>query len=210
MDKKVYSKEGVQLRDLVLNDAVFAAKVSEGAIWHAIRNELANMRQGTAKTKTRREVSGSTAKPWRQKGTGRARAGRRRSPLWRTGGVIFGPRPRDYSYSLPKKIKRLAMRSILSLKAAEGEAFRIVENFTIESGKTRDLAAVLKNFPHEGRTVVIIEGDDKLTKRAGKNIKDLRLLAYNRLRAHDLYYGNNILIFEGAAIKLGEFYGGMS
>ncbi len=210
MDKKVYSKEGVQLRDLVLNDAVFAAKVSEGSIWHAIRNELANMRQGTAKTKTRREVKGSTAKPWRQKGTGRARAGRRRSPLWRTGGIIFGPRPRDYSYSLPKKVKRLAMKSILSLKAAEDEAFRIVENFTIESGKTRDLAAILGNFPQEGRTVVILEGDDKLTKRAGGNIKNLRLLTYNRLRAHDLYYGNNILILEGAAIKLGEFYGGPS
>lgn len=209
MDKKVYSKEGKELRTIELADAVFAREVSEGSIWHAIRNELANMRQGTAKVKTRREVRGSTAKPWRQKGTGRARAGRRQSPLWRGGGVIFGPQPRDYSYHMPKKLKRLAMKSILSLKAAD-ENFRVVEDFSVESGKTRDLAAILKNFPSDGRTVVILGEDDRLIKRAGGNIKDLRFLTYNRLRAHDLYYGKNILVLEGAAKKLGEFYGGQA
>ncbi|MDF1566646.1 MAG: 50S ribosomal protein L4 [Spirochaetaceae bacterium] len=209
MDKKVYSKEGKELRTIELADAVFAREVSEGSIWHAIRNELANMRQGTAKVKTRREVRGSTAKPWRQKGTGRARAGRRQSPLWRGGGVIFGPQPRDYSYHMPKKLKRLAMKSILSLKASD-ENFRVVEDFSVESGKTRDLAAILKNFPSDGRTVVILGEDDRLIKRAGGNIKDLRFLTYNRLRAHDLYYGKNILVLEGAAKKLGEFYGGQA
>lgn len=207
MEKTVYSKEGKELRVIQLDDTVFAREVSEGSIWHAIRNELANMRQGTAKTKTRREVKGSTAKPWRQKGTGRARAGRRKSPLWRSGGVVFGPRPRDYSYHIPKKIKRLAMKSILSLKAVDEESLIVVEDFAIESGKTRDLAAILGNFPREGRTVLILGEDDRLTKRAGGNIKDLRLLTYNRLRAHDLYYGKNILILEGAAKKLGDFYG---
>lgn len=207
MDKKVYSKEGIELRNIVLADSVFAREVSEGSIWHAIRNELANLRQGTAKTKTRREVNGSTSKPWRQKGTGRARAGRRRSPLWQGGGVVFGPQPRDYSYHLPKKIKRLAMKSILSIKAANDESFRVVEDFHIESGKTRDLAAILNNFSNTGRTVLVLAEDDKLTKRAGGNIKNLSLLTYNRLRAHDLYYGNNILILESAVKKLGEFYG---
>lgn len=207
METKVYSKDGKELRTIKLDDTVFAREVSEGSIWHAIRNELANMRQGTAKAKNRREVKGSTAKPWRQKGTGRARAGRRKSPLWRGGGVVFGPQPRDYSYKLPKKVKRLAMKSILSLKAAD-ENFRVVEDFTVESGKTRDLAAILKNFPSEGRTIVILSEDDVMTKRAGGNIRDLQFLTYNRLRAHDLYYGNNVLVFEGAAKKLGEFYGG--
>ena len=208
MDKKVYSKDGKELRTIKLDDAVFAREVSEGSIWHAIRNELANQRQGTSKVKTRREVKGSTAKPWRQKGTGRARAGRRKSPLWRGGGVIFGPHPRDYSYHIPKKVKRLAMKSILSLKAADDANFRVVEDFSVDSGKTRDLAAILKNFPNEGRTVVILGEDDVMTKRAGGNIKDLRFLTYNRLRAHDLYYGKNVLVLEGAAKKLGEFYGG--
>ena len=207
MDKKVYSKDGKELRTIDLVDAVFAREISEGSIWHAIRNELANMRQGTAKAKNRREVKGSTAKPWRQKGTGRARAGRRKSPLWRGGGVVFGPQPRDYSYKLPKKIKRLAFKSILSMKAADDTTFRVVEDFTIESGKTRDLTAILKNFPNDGRTVVILGDEDPMIRRAGGNIKDLRFLAYNRLRAHDLYYGKNILVLEGAAKKLGEFYG---
>jgi large subunit ribosomal protein L4 len=207
MDKKVYSKEGKELRSIALEDAVFARDVSEGSIWHAIRNELANMRQGNAKVKTRQEVKGSTAKPWRQKGTGRARAGRKKSPLWRSGGVVFGPQPRDYSYHMPKKLKRLAMKSILSLKASDDDCFRIVEDFSVETGKSRDLAAILKNFPSGGRTVVILGEDDVMIKRAGGNIRDLRFLTYNRLRAHDLYYGKNILVLEGAAKKLGEFYG---
>jgi large subunit ribosomal protein L4 len=207
MDKKVYSKEGKELRSIALEDAVFARDVSEGSIWHAIRNELANMRQGNAKVKTRQEVRGSTAKPWRQKGTGRARAGRKKSPLWRSGGVVFGPQPRDFSYHMPKKLKRLAMKSILSLKASDDDCFRIVEDFSVETGKSRDLAAILKNFPSGGRTVVILGEDDVMIKRAGGNIRDLRFLTYNRLRAHDLYYGKNILVLEGAAKKLGEFYG---
>jgi large subunit ribosomal protein L4 len=207
MDKKVYSKEGKELRTIALEDAVFAREISEGSIWHAIRNELANMRQGTAKAKNRREVKGSTSKPWKQKGTGRARAGRRKSPLWRGGGVIFGPQPRDYSYTLPKKIKRLAFKSILSLKASDDECFRVVEDFSIETGRTRDLVQILNNFPLEGRTVVILGEDDAMIRRAGGNIKDLQFLTYNRLRAHDLYYGKNILVLEGAAKKLGEFYG---
>jgi len=207
MDKKVYSKEGKELRSIALEDAVFARDVSEGSIWHAIRNELANMRQGNAKVKTRREVKGSTAKPWRQKGTGRARSGDKKSPIWRTGGVAFGPQPRDYSYHMPKKLKRLAMKSILSLKASDDDCFRIIEDFSVESGKSRDLAAILKNFPSGGRTVVILGEDDVMIKRAGGNIRDLRFLTYNRLRAHDLYYGKNILVLEGAAKKLGEFYG---
>ena len=131
MDKKVYSTEGKELRTIALEDSVFAREVSQGTIWHAIRNELANMRQGTASVKTRQQVKGSTAKPWRQKGTGRARAGRRKSPLWRGGGVIHGPSPRDYSYSMPKKLKRLAMKSILSLKAADDEKFRVIEDFSV-------------------------------------------------------------------------------
>lgn len=207
MDKKVYSTEGKELRTIALEDSVFAREVSQGTIWHAIRNELANMRQGTASVKTRQQVKGSTAKPWRQKGTGRARAGRRKSPLWRGGGVIHGPSPRDYSYSMPKKLKRLAMKSILSLKAADDEKFRVIEDFSVESGKTRELAVILKNLSAKGRTVVILGDDDAMIKRAGGNIRDLSFLSYNRLRAHDLYYGNTILVLEGAAKKLGEFYG---
>jgi large subunit ribosomal protein L4 len=206
MDKKVYSIEGKELRSITLDDSVFAREVSEGSIYHAINNELANRRVGTACTKTRAEVKGSTAKPWRQKGTGRARSGDKQSPVWVGGGVAFGPRPRDYSYSLPKKIKRLAMKSILSLKAS-GETFKVVEDFTIDSGKTKELRSILTNLISDERTVVILKDDDQMIRRAGRNLPKVRFLSYNRLRAHDLFYGKNILVLEGAAVKLNEFYG---
>lgn len=205
MDKKVYSIEGKELRDITLEDCVFARKVSEGSIYHAINNELANRRVGTACTKTRAEVRGSTAKPWRQKGTGRARSGDKQSPVWVGGGVAFGPRPRDYSYTLPKKIKRLAMKSILSMKAAS-ETFKVVEDFTIDSGKTQELRKILVKLVTEERTVVILKDDDQMIRRAGRNLPNVRFLSYNRLRAHDLFYGKNILMLEGAAVKLNEFY----
>lgn len=205
MDKKVYSIEGKELRDITLEDSVFAREVSEGSIYHAINNELANKRVGTASTKSRSEVRGSGAKPWRQKGTGRARSGDKKSPVWVGGGVVFGPKPRDYSYTLPKKIKRLAMKSILSLKASS-ETFKVVEDFTIESGKTKELRTILVNLTTEERTVVILKDDDQMIRRAGRNLPNVRFLSYNRLRAHDLFYGKNILVLEGAAVKLNEFY----
>ncbi len=206
MDKKVYSVEGKELRNITLEDSVFAREVSDGSIYHAINNELANRRVGTACTKSRSEVRGSGAKPWRQKGTGRARSGHKRSPVWVGGGVAFGPKPRDYSYTLPKKIKRLAMKSILSLKAS-GDSFKIVEDFTIDSGKTKELRTILLNLISEERTVIILKDDDKMIRRAGKNLPNVRFLSYNRLRAHDLFYGKNILVLEGAAVKLNDFYG---
>jgi large subunit ribosomal protein L4 len=206
MDKKVYSIEGKELRDITLEDSVFAREISEGSIYHAINNELANKRVGTASTKGRSEVRGSGAKPWRQKGTGRARAGHKRSPLWVGGGTVFGPKPRDYSYTLPKKVKRLAMKSILSLKASS-ETFKVVEDFTVESGKTKELRTILTKLATEERTVVILKDDDQMIRRAGRNLPNVKFLSYNRLRAHDLFYGKNILVLEGAAVKLNEFYG---
>ena len=206
MNAKVFSIDGQAVKDIDLSDSVFQRQVNEDAIYYAVTNELANMRVGTASTKTRGEVQGSTAKPWPQKGMGRARAGRRRSPVWVGGGIVFGPKPRDYSYRVPKKLKRLAYKSILSLKV-KNEQLKIVEDFTVESGKTRDLAGILKNLVDGQRTVIVLKDDDAMIKRAGANIPWLRFLSYNRLRAHDLFYGRNILVLETAAGKLGEFYG---
>ncbi len=120
--------------------------------------------------------------------------------------MVFGPKPRDYSYKVPKKLKRLAYVSILSLKA-RNEQMKVVEDFTIESGRTKDLSGILKNLVNGERTVIVLKDDDALIKRAGSNIPWLRFLSFNRLRAHDLYYGKNILVLETAALKLGEFYG---
>ena len=205
MEKKVYSVKGEELRTVELNDDVFAAEYSEGSVYYAIRNENANKRVGTACTKTRSEVKGSTSKPWKQKGTGRARSGRRRSPVWVGGGIVFGPKPRDYSYSMPKKAKRLAMRSILSQINRE-ERMTVIEDFSIESGKTKDLIAVLKNFSPETKTMIIMKDDDQMLKRSARNIPWVSYMTYNRLNAHDLFYTEKLIILETAAKNLNDFY----
>ena len=207
MDTKVLSTKGEELRTIALSDAVFGRDVSEGAIYHAVRNELANARVGTAKSKSRSEVSGSRRKPWRQKGTGRARAGTYQSPVRVGGGTAFGPQPRSYSYKLPRKMKRAAMMSLLSQKLRD-EALVVVEDFQVDSGKTRDLAGILANLTAQERTVLILGDDDAMIKRAGRNIPWLSYLSYNRLRAHDLFYGHKVVLTETAARKLNEFYGG--
>ena len=206
MEKKVYSIDGKELRTIELNDAVFGLPVNEDVIYYAITNELANMRVGTACTKGRAEVNGSNAKPYKQKGTGRARRGDKKSPLLIGGGTIFGPKPRDYSYAIPKKAKRLAMKSILSLKAQDEDRLVVIEDFTVETGKTKDLVKILQAFVQDERTVLVLKDDDAMLKRAGKNIPPLSFLTYNRLRAHDLFYGRKVLLLEAAAKTLSSLY----
>ena len=207
MKYKVYSKEGKEIRTIELEETVFGLPVNEDIIWQAVNNELANMRQGNACTKDRGEIHGSNAKPYKQKGTGRARRGDKKSPLLVGGGTIFGPKPRDFSYGMPKKAKRLAIKTILSLKA-QSDTLKIIEDFSIESGKTRDLAGLLDNFSPGLRTVLILKDDDPQVKRAAANIPWLSYLSYNRLRAHDLFYGRQILMLETAAKNLNSFYAG--
>lgn len=205
MNRTVYSIDGKELRTIELDDAVFGLPVNEEVIWYAINNELANRRLGTACTKDRSEVHGSNTKPYKQKGTGRARRGDKKSPLLVGGGIVFGPKPRDFSYTMPKKAKRLALKSILSLKA-QSDILKVVEDFTIDSGKTKDLVKILKNFGDQERTVIILKDDDAKVKQAGRNIPWLTFLSYNRLTAHDLFYGRRVIMMEGAAKNLSQFY----
>jgi large subunit ribosomal protein L4 len=201
MKTQVYRLDGTAVREIELADAVFNREPSEGSIYHAIRNELANRRAGTASTKDRAEVQGSGKKPWKQKGTGRARAGHKRSPVWVGGGKVFGPKPRDYSYRLPRKVKRLAVASILSLKN-QGDRLRVVEDFSVTSGKTKDLVAAVAKLASPVRTVIVLGGEDALIRRAGRNIPWLSFLAWNRLAAHELFYARRLLVLEGAVGKL--------
>jgi len=205
MNYKVYSKEGNELRTIELDDAVFGLPANQDLIWYAINNELANRRQGNACTKDRGEVHGSNTKPYKQKGTGRARRGDKKSPLLVGGGTIFGPKPRDFSYSMPKKAKRQALKTILSL-IAQSDTLKIIEDFTIESGKTRDLAALLDHFNPGTRTVLVLKDDDPMLKRAAANIPWVSYLSYNRLCAHELFYGRQVLMLETAAKNLNSFY----
>jgi large subunit ribosomal protein L4 len=206
MNCKVFSKDGKELRTIELADAVFGLPINDDVIWYAINNELANKRQGNACTKDRGEVHGSNARPYKQKGTGRARRGDKKSPVLVGGGVIFGPKPRDFSYAIPKKVKRQAIKTILSLKA-QSDTLTIIEDFSVESGKTRDLAGLLNNFNPGTRTVLILKDDDPMIKRAAANIPWLSYLSYNRLRAHDLFYGRQVIMLETAAKNLNDFYG---
>lgn len=205
MEKKVYSVDGKELRTITLDDNVFGLPVNDDVIYYAINNELANKRVGTACTKDRSEVHGSNAKPYKQKGTGNARRGDKKSPITVGGGTMFGPKPRDFSYAIPKKEKRLAMKSILSMQA-QSERMTVVEDFTVESGKTKDLIKILNNFTKGERTVIILKDDDTKIRQAGRNIPALSFLSYNRLRAHDLYYGRKIIAFESAVKNLSKFY----
>lgn len=205
MDKKVFSTDGKELRTITLDDSIFGLPVNEDVIYYAINNELANKRVGTACTKTRSEVHGSNAKPYKQKGTGHARRGDKKSPINVGGGTIFGPKPRDFGFDLPKKVKRLAMKSILSLQA-QSDRLTVVEDFTVESGKTKDLLKVLNKFAKDERTVVILKDDDAKIKQAGRNLHNVYFLSFNRLRAHDLFYGRKVILLESAAKNLSEFY----
>ena len=195
MNRTVYAIDGREKGTVELDDSVFGLPLNEDVIWYAINNELANKRLGTASTKDRGE------------GTGRARRGDKKSPINVGGGTMFGPKPRDFSYSIPKKAKRLAMKTILSLKV-QSDNLKIVEDFSIDSGKTKDLAGILRAFGETERTVIILKDDDGLVKRAGANIPFVSFLSWNRLRAHDLFYGRRVLLMETAAKNLNGFYRG--
>lgn len=206
MEQKVYSIDGKESGTIELSDAVFGVQVSTGSIYHAIRNEAANRRVGTACTKTRAEVNYSNTKPYKQKGTGNARRGDKKSPIAVGGGTIFGPKPRDYSYSLPKKVKRLAMKSLLTLGVQE-ERLVVVDDFTT-AGKTKEIMAIIKAFGTENqRTLIVMGSDDTMIRRAARNIPNVHVQAYDKLSAKELLYGRKILVLKGAASNLNSFYG---
>jgi large subunit ribosomal protein L4 len=211
METAVYSAAGQEIRKITLDDAVFGLEFNEALIWYAINNELANKRLGTACTKDRGEVHGSNAKPFKQKGTGRARRGDKKSPLMVGGGTVFGPKPRDFSYKMPKMQKRLAIKTTLSLKA-QSDMLKVIEDFAVEDGKTKSLYGILNNFGSHERTVFILNDaqNDKervsMLKRAGKNIPWLSFLSPSSLRVHDLFYGRRVFVFETAIKEISDFY----
>ena len=205
MQTKLYSIDGKETGTVELDDAVFGLPVNDDVIYYAVINELANRRLGTACTKDRGEVHGSNAKPYKQKGTGRARRGDKKSPITVGGGTIFGPKPRDFSYAMQKKAKRLAMKSILSKKVVENRLV-VLSDFSSD-GKTKNLAQIVNNFAKDERAVLIIHNDDQMIKRAARNIPNLSLLNYDRLEAHTLFYGRKVLVLESATKKLAEFFG---
>jgi large subunit ribosomal protein L4 len=186
-----------------LSDQVFSAEVNEALIYEAVRHYRAVLRRGTAKTKTRHEVSGSGKKLWRQKGTGRARMGSIRSPLWRHGGTTHGPQPRDYSYKLPRKMLQGALRSALSAKLRDGE-LKVVQAFAFGDHKTKTVAAALKKLD-AGRTVLLVDNDENRNLQLGaRNIEGVMLVPSREVSVYQLLRHKNVLLSEAAAKKLSE------
>jgi large subunit ribosomal protein L4 len=190
--------------EVELSDRVFAAEVNEALIYEAVRNYRAGQRRGTAKTKTRHEVSGSGKKLWRQKGTGRARTGSIRSPLWRHGGTTHGPQPRDYSYRPPRKMLVGALRSALSAKLRDGE-IKVVQAFAFADHKSKTVAGALKKLA-AGKTVLLIDNDaeNRNLQLGARNLEGVMLLASRELSVYQLLRHKDVLVSEAAAKKLSE------
>lgn len=208
MKAQIYDIRGNEKGSIELSDSVFNIKPNKNVVYYALKAELANARQGTSSTKTRGEVKGSGAKPWRQKGTGRARAGCKRSPLWKGGGIVFGPRPRDYGIRLMRKVKQLSIKSILSMKASDN-SIKVMEDFAVESGKTKDFTAIAERLVDRDRRrrVLFVDKDPKpLNKRAGRNIPWVKYYAADLLNTRDLFYATQLILTESAVRALNEKY----
>jgi large subunit ribosomal protein L4 len=199
-----YSIDGKVVGEVEIADSVFKAEINDVLVYELVKAANANLRQGTHATKERSFISGGGTKPWRQKGTGRARQGSIRAPQWRGGGTVFGPEPRDYTVALPKKIKKEAMRSLLSLKLQEG-SIKIVENFNVESGKTKDVAKI-GNALNVEKGVLLTDNESSQLKRAIRNIPWFKYLNTKRLSGRDIFYSKNILITESAVQYLNLKY----
>ena len=188
--------------EIDLNDALFSVEVNTGILHEVVCMQRANQRSGNACTKTRGEVSGGGAKPWRQKGTGRARAGSRTSPVWRGGGTVFGPKPRDYSYSLPKKVRRLALKMALSARNQEGNLV-VVDQFNLDQAKTREFVKVMDNFKFENCLVVTGETDEKLGLSA-RNAVGYKVLPVAGLNVMDILKHSKLMLVQTSLAKLEE------
>ncbi len=203
----VHTKGGEKRGEVALPEVLFGIEPNEHVMYEAVRTYLANQRQGTVKTKGRSEVSGGGRKPWRQKGTGRARVGSTRIPHWRGGGIAFGPEPRDHGMKLPKKIRRLALRSALSFKAAEGE-IRMVEDFTLDAISTKAVASILKALGVDDVRVLLVvpEADEKLL-RSSRNIPNLDVVLGRELTAYYLLRADVVIMTERALKVVEEVFG---
>jgi large subunit ribosomal protein L4 len=195
MNVKHFSAKGDERGTVELPEEVFGQPVHEHAIWEAVRCYLANQRQGTASVKTRAQVSGGGKKPWRQKGTGRARQGSNRSPLWRHGGRAFGPRPRSYNYTLPKKVRSLALRSALSARAAD-LAVSVVDVLDFTAPRTKDLAGLLKKIGAGEKRCLLVLGDHRPNAYlSGRNIPKLQTIPVRELNPYMVMQSDTI-VFE--------------
>ncbi len=200
----VFNMEGAQVGEIELNDAVFGVEVNEHLVHMAVVWQLANKRQGTQSAKTRAEVSGGGRKPWRQKGTGHARQGSTRAPQWTGGGVVFAPKPRDYSFKLNKKEKRAALKSVLTSRVNENKLI-VVDNFNFDEIKTKKFATVMNNLKVNKALVVLNDGDTNAAMSA-RNIPTVKTAYTNTINVFDILKYDTLVVAKEAAEKISEVY----
>ena len=201
----VYNVEGKKVSELELKEEVFGVEPNEELVHSVLINYLANQRQGTQSTKTRAEVSGGGRKPWRQKGTGRARQGSIRAPQWVKGGIALGPKPRSYRYQVNKKERRLAIKSVLSSKVLENTLY-VVDAIPMKEIKTKEMVKTLNNIKVEGKTLMILPEKNEIVQKSAKNIEGVKTSLVNTINVYDLLKYKNLILTVDAVKKLEEVY----
>lgn len=199
----LYKQDGTKNGDITLNDSIFGIEPNEHVVYDAIIMQRASLRQGTHATKNRSAVRGGGRKPWRQKGTGRARQGSIRSPQWRGGGTVFGPTPRSYSYKLPKKVRRLAIKSVLSEKVAEDNLF-VMDALTFEAPKTKEFKAVLSSLNIESKTLVVLENENETAMLSARNLSNVAVVYADNVSVLDVVSADKMMMTKAALEKIEE------
>lgn len=205
MQTKVFDMAGKQVGEIELSDAIFGIEPNEAVVHDVVKNHLANCRQGTQSALTKGEVSYSTAKPWRQKGTGRARAGYKGSPVWTHGGVAFAPKPRDYSYTLNKKVKRLALKSVLSAKAQE-ENIVVIDEIKLDAIKTKPMASFLKAVGADTKALVVTAENNEVVVKSAANIPGVLVTFANLINVYDILNAKKLVVDKAALAKIEEVF----
>ena len=201
----VLNINGEKVSEMELSENLFGAEINEHVVYQVVKNHLANKRVGTQSAKTRAEVRGGGAKPWRQKGTGRARQGSIRSPQWKGGGAVFAPKPRDYSYTVPKKIRRLALKSVLTDKVNEGNLV-VVDDINLTEWKTREFAKMLSALKVGKKALVVTKDNSPEVVRSGRNIKNVKIAFIGTMNVYDILNANTLVLTKDAVAKAEEVY----
>jgi large subunit ribosomal protein L4 len=201
----VYNMLGQQVEEIELSEEVFGVEINQHVVWEVVKNQLANKRQGTQSAKTRAEVRGGGRKPWRQKGTGRARQGSTRSPQWKGGGVVFAPKPRDYSYRVPKKVRRLALKSVLTSKVQENEMI-VVDEIKFDAPKTKEMANLLANLKADKKALIVMDAKDVNVIKSANNIPNVATALVNTINVYDILKYDSFIITKAAVRKVEEVY----
>lgn len=201
----LYNMEGKVVGDIELNEGIFGVEVSKEALHAVVKNQLANMRQGTQSTKTKSEVRGGGIKPWRQKGTGRARQGSIRSAQWIKGGIVLGPKPRSFRYTLPKKLKRLAMKSALTSKVSTNELV-VLDALNMDEIKTKKMAGVLSNLNVNTSALIVLADKNEKVELSARNIPGIKMALVNTINVYDILKHDKFIITKDAVAKVEEVY----